>query len=153
MAQQKIYESVHEGHFTSDDVLGKDVIDSTGEFLGVVDKIYIDPNKVEIIGISIDKGFLKKGLEVGKDYIERIAAHAIFLRIKPHYQLKGKIVFDIKGEKIGKVADIILNNNKNELVSLLVKTTFKKINITANLIDKIGDNILLNIEKVNILNK
>ena len=49
---------------TSDDILGKEVIDAEGGFVGVVENVIIDPENVEIIGISIDNGLLKKGLLV-----------------------------------------------------------------------------------------
>ena len=54
---------------TSDDILGKDVIDADGKFIGVTEKVFIHPNNLDFIGIEVDKGFLRKGLSIGKDYI------------------------------------------------------------------------------------
>src|SRR3989344_8029989 len=91
---------------TTDDMLGKEVIDTAGAFLGVVDKVFIDPKKVSIMGISIDKGFLKKGFHLGKEYIREITPHAVFLNIRPSLTLKGLWVFDVQGRKLGKVIEV-----------------------------------------------
>lgn len=136
---------------TSDDVLGKEVIDVEGEFIGVAEKLHIDPTLVEIVGISIDKGFLKKGLIVGKDYIDRVTPHAIFLKISPSYKLKGMIVFDSEGKKIGNVIQIELNNSTNRVKNLLVRTgVSKKVFIDAGYIDRVGENIILNEKEENL---
>ena len=137
---------------TSDDVLGKEVIDSEGEFLGVVEMLHLDPNLVEVAGITIDKGFLKSGLVIGKDYIERIAPHAIFLKIRPFFKLKGMIVFDSLGEKIGVVSKAVLQENKNQIESLLVNVSSlgREVLIPADLIKSIGENVFLIAEKDNL---
>lgn len=134
---------------TSDDVLGKNVIDSEGEFIGVVEMLHLNPDMVEVVGITIDKGFLRKGLVIGKEYIERVAPHAVFLKIRPAFKLKGMIVFDEKGDEIGIVSKVVLHEHKNQIDALIVKSNaFKKeIPIQADLIKTIGDNVLLNIEK------
>lgn len=132
---------------TSDDIVGKDVIDSDGEFIGVVEMLHIDPLAVEVIGISIDKGFLKKGLVIGKDYIERVASHAVFLKIRPAYKLKGMQVFDSNGENIGIVVKVNLYEKKNELVSLVVRSFKKEIVIPSEVIKNVGFNVLLKDKK------
>ena len=132
----------------SDDILGKNVVDTEGEIIGVVEKIHIDPKKMELVGISVDKGIVKKGLAIGKDYINKVTDHAVLLNIKPSYQFRNMFVFDKYGIKVGKVADINLDGDKNDMTSLIVKTrVFKKEVINADLIDKIGHNIILKVEK------
>ena len=54
---------------TSDDILGKDIIDVDGKLIGVTEKVFIHPNSLDFIGIEVDKGFLRKGFSIGKDYI------------------------------------------------------------------------------------
>ena len=138
---------------TSEDLLGKEVIDLNGTFIGVVEKVLMDPNKLEFIGISIDKGFLKKGLTIGKSYISKVTPHAVFLRIKVSYNIKGKTVFDNEGHVIGKVYSIELHGNKNKIINIIVRRGLSdslfgtEIVIPAEYIKDIGENVMLNVSK------
>ena len=132
---------------TSDDLLGKDVIDKDGKFIGITEKVFIDPNTMDFLGIEVDKGFLKKGLSIGKSYIERIATHAVFLNIKVAFELRGMDVFSSIGERIGRVSDIELAGNKNEIKSIRVKTLGRDMTIQAGFIDRVGYGIFLNIRR------
>lgn len=135
---------------TSEDLLGKDVVDFNGTLVGVVEKVLIDPKSLDFVGISIDKGFLKKGLTLGKSYIEEIKEHAVFLRIKVSYDVKGKIVFDSLGRVVGKVSSVELYENMNRIVNLEVKTRFlfgKEILINSKYIKVIGEGVMLNVKK------
>lgn len=138
-------EELHDA-ITSDDVLGKDVIDAEGDFLGVVEMLHLDPNAVEVVGITIDKGFLRRGLVVGKDYIERVAPHAVFLKIRPAFKLKGMTVYDNQGEVIGIVVKPVLHGKKNQVEALVVRSSAlkKDLVIPAEYIRTIGYNVLLN---------
>lgn len=132
---------------TSDDILGKDVIDTNGEFIGITDKIYFDKKTVECLSISVDKGFLRKGFIIGKDYISRITKHAIFLNIQPVFSLKEMIVFDVNGTYIGEVMKVQLQESKNIVDSILVKTKLfkgtKTITIQSSDILNVHKNIVL----------
>ncbi len=137
---------------TSEDLLGKDVIDFDSTLIGVVEKVLIDPKTLDFVGISIDKGFLKKGLTVGRNYIEEIKEHAVFLKIRVSYEVKGKIVFDSEGKSIGRVSSLELYENMNKIVSLVVKKDNlffpgKEIKIPARYIKNIGDNVMLSVRK------
>lgn len=135
---------------TSEDLLGKEVIDFDGSFIGVVEKVLIDPYKLDFVGISIDKGFLRKGFTLGKGYIDKITPHAVFLKIKVSYDVKGKLVFDNDGELIGTVTSIDLYGSKNKIVNIIVKPRMfasKEIVIPASYIETIGDNVMLKINK------
>lgn len=137
---------------TSEDLLGKDVIDFDSTIIGVVEKVLIDPKTLEFVGISIDKGFLKKGLTIGRNYIEEIKEHAVFLKIRVSYEVKGKIVFDSEGKIVGKVASLELYENMNKIVNLIVKKEHlffpgKEILIPSRYIKSIGENVMLSIRK------
>mgnify|MGYP001571535972 CR=1 FL=1 len=133
---------------TSDDILGKQVIDAEGEFIGVVDIVHIHPTDLDFVGISIDKGFFQKGLIIGKNYIERITKHALFLKIRPIFDIKKMSVFDKEGVKIGSVAEVILVGNRNALKELVVSTgLLKSVTIPADLIDFVGENVFLKVTK------
>lgn len=142
---------------TSEDLLGKDVIDFDSAIIGVVEKVLIDPKTLDFVGISIDKGFLKKGITIGRNYIEEIKEHAVFLKIKVSYEVKGKKVFDSEGKIVGKVSSLELYENMNKIVSLIVKQDNlifpgKEILIPSRYIKAIGENVMLSIRKEDLKN-
>jgi sporulation protein YlmC with PRC-barrel domain len=158
MQQKSISGKAINKTITSEDILGKEVIDAEGAFIGVAEKIFIDPKSMDFIGISIDKGLIRSGLTVGKNYIDNIADHAIFLKIRVVYDIKGKFVFDKDGKKVGTVSSIDLCGKKNKIKNIYVKphsslfSFNEKIVISEDYIENIGDNVILNI-KINHLPK
>src|SRR3989338_2113745 len=130
---------------TSDDVLGKEVIDSDGRFIGITEKVFIHPTLLDFVGISVDKGFLKKGLSIGKDFIEKIGSQAVFLNISVAYEIKGMKVFDKNGKKLGKVSGIALKGSGNDIDAITLSRLTKKWIIPSKMIDKIGYNVILNV--------
>ena len=130
---------------TSDDVLGKDVIDVDGRFIGVVETVFIHPDKLDFVGISVDKGFLRKGFSIGKDLIARVGTHALFLKISVSYEIKGLKVFDKDGKELGKVSGIALLGTGNEIDAIDVSSSSGNLRINSKYIDKVGYNIILNI--------
>lgn len=150
MAQKSISGRDLSKTLTSEDLLGKEVIDVDGTFIGVIEKVLLEPSELEFVGISIDKGFLRRGLTVGKNYIDKITEHAVFLKIRVSYEVKGKLVFDKEGKVMGKVYSIELYENRNQIVSLIVRPSLlsrREIIIPANCIKEIGDNVMLNCSK------
>ena len=140
---------------TSEDILGKEVIDFDGTFIGVVEKVLIDPSEMDFVGISVDKGFLRKGVTIGRTYIDKIGEYAVFLKIRVSYEVKGKIVFDKDGFVVGKVSSLELYENKNEIVNLLVKPKMfiflgSELKIPSNYIREIGENVMLKVSKENL---
>ncbi|NOZ81400.1 MAG: PRC-barrel domain containing protein [DPANN group archaeon] len=138
-----------EGTITSDDVLGKDVIDPDGAFLGIIEKLHIDPRTLEIVGITIDKGFLKKGLFIGRGYIQKITKFAVFLSIRPAYDVKGMAVFDTQGKKVGTVREVILVGQQNRIRSLIVQSRIlrKHFIVPRDFIDTISRSVFLTCDK------
>jgi len=134
---------------TSDDILGKKVIDVEGAQLGIVDKMFLDKNLIEIVALSIDKGFLQKGLVIGKDYVAKVTEHAIFLNVKPAVGIKGLPVYDKLGVAIGSVSDVQLQDSKNKIQHLRVKSKkvigTDELKIERKLIDQIDKSVTLNI--------
>lgn len=137
---------------TSEDLLGKDVIDFDSTAIGVVEKVLIDPKTLDFVGISIDKGFLKKGITIGRNYIEEIKEHAVFLKIRVSYEVKGKFVFDSEGKMVGRVSSVDLYENMNKIVSLMVRKgsllfSGKQVVIPSRYIRTIGENVMLSVKK------
>lgn len=149
MQQKSVSGKVISKAITSEDVLGKDVIDSEGGFIGVAEKIFINPETLDLVGISIDKGVMTKAITIGKSYIQKITNHAIFLKIRVVYEIKGMFVFDKHGKKIGKVTSIDLHGSKNKIKRIYVKPNLfqDKISIPINYIKSTEENVLLNVSK------
>lgn len=142
------------GAITSEDVLGKDVIDMNGVYIGVSDKFYLDPKTMQVLGISVDKGFLRKGFVISTNYISEVTKHAVFLNMGPSTLLKGKLVFGINGARIGKVASVELSHDTNEVAALVVKTGFfgiTRVRISKEYIKSKDKNIFLNITKSELM--
>ena len=146
-----------EGTVTSDDILGKEVIDLDGRFIGITEKIFINPETLDFVGISVDKGFLRKGLSIGSKFIEKVASHAIFLKISLSNEIKGLKVFDKNGKNIGNVVGVNLIGSGNEIHAIEVASTIgsigvgKKLVILSKYIDKTNYNILLNVSKKEVM--
>ena len=133
---------------SSDDILGKEVFDAEGSSVGIVDIIHIDPIKLDFVGISVDEGFMRQGLVIGKGYIRRITKHAVFLNVMPAFATRGMLVFDKKGRYIGKVKDVVLWQNRNVIQQLFISNgLFKTQSISGDLIATVGQNILLKISR------
>lgn len=138
---------------TSEDVLGKRVIDAAGRFIGVSEKVLIDPNDLTLLGISIDKGVLYKSIVIGKGYVERVTQDAIFLKVPVAFEIKGMTVFDKEGEQMGTVKEITLYEMRNDIKEIKVKTSLFSdlLIIPAGAIDVIGTNVILKINKKELL--
>lgn len=134
---------------TSDDLLGKKVIDLEGKVVGIIEKVLIDSKNLEFIGIEVDKGFLKKGLSIGKSYIGKISENSVFLKIKVVFEIKGMTVFDEIGAKVGKITGVELWGEKNKIKKIYVKQGLikKDLAIPAEIIETIGQNVILKIKK------
>ncbi|MFP4403437.1 MAG: PRC-barrel domain-containing protein [Candidatus Woesearchaeota archaeon] len=137
---------------TSDDILGKDVIDSKGNLIGIITKLHIDKKKKKIIGMSIDTGFLKATLFVGINLIINFGIDTVFISHTPKTKYLGLLVFDRKGDYIGKIVNVAMIDENKEIDYLIVKTKFfKKITINNKNIKLIGRNIILNDLKKEII--
>ena len=130
-----------ESIITSDDILGKDVLDKSGDIIGVVQMIHIDKKSKQIIGITIDEGFLRPDLYIGINYIKKFGVDAIFLSIEPAQKFVGLKVFDSNGKERGKVTKVELARSK--VKSLKIKSGLKTIEISASKIKKIESSVLL----------
>ena len=104
---------------TCDDVLGKEVIDPKGEVLGISIKLHIDKELKELVGITIDQGFMKPELFVGIKYIKKFGKNAVFLNETPLIKIIGMDVITAEGNYIGVVKDIIFDD-KNRIKVLKI---------------------------------
>lgn len=132
---------------TSDDVLGKDVIDAVGNMIGVVTQIHIDKHTKKIIGISIDSGFMKPFVFVGIDLVTNFGVDAVYISRTPSSLYLGLTVFDMYGVTLGKIVDVIFDE-QNEVECIVVKYgVFGKVEIPKAYIKKIVRNAFLNLDR------
>ena len=153
MKNKSIFGKRLEGTITSDDILGKNVYDIKGGLVGVAEKVFLDSKTLDFIGIAVDKGMIKKGLTIGKGYIDHIAKHAIFLKIFIALNLKGMTVFDKEGRIIGIVKSVLLHGTRNSINKIIVSPGLisKNIFIDDKHIHTVGENVVLNITKEKLL--
>jgi sporulation protein YlmC with PRC-barrel domain len=130
---------------TSDDILGKDVIDNEGEIIGVSSKIHIDNRNKQIIGLTIDQGFMKPDLYVGLEYVETFGIDSIMLKTSPKSKVRGLNVLDNDGKKIGHVSNILSLGKTNRFRGIFVKKAplSKPFIIKSSDIKEIGYSVIL----------
>ena len=133
------------GIITSDDILGKDAIDTEGQIIGVVQQLRIDKHSKKIVGILIDQGFMKPDLFVGIDAIKNFGVDSVFLKRSPVSKIKGLDVYDSNGRKVGVVHEII--KGKSSISAILVKQGHlsKPFKIKSKFIKTIGFSVILKI--------
>lgn len=131
---------------TSDDILGKTALDPYGEPLGVVVKLHIDNDNKTITGITIDQGFVKPDLFVGLDHIRHFGVDAVLLNTIPYSRLHNLRVLSSKGEYLGTVKNINVENHKLASVTLAKRKGLAKaeeLEVKAAQIKEIGQTIIL----------
>jgi len=141
--------SVHHEIITSDDILGKDVVDTDGEIIGVVQQLRIDKKTKKMVGILIDQGFMKPDLYIGLSFVKNFGVDSIFLNQSPKPKIKGLDVYDKKGKKIGFVFDIEEDRKKDRISAIIIKRSQlgKSYKIKNRFIKNIGFNIILRVKE------
>ena len=127
---------------TSDDILGKEALDPEGEFIGIVMKLHIHRENKELVGITIDQGFMKPDLFVGLESIERFGIDALFINRITLKKYVGKSVITTDGRIIGEVINITEHKGRLEKIEI-VGTDKKKIEIPTSQIASLGTTVLL----------
>lgn len=128
---------------TTDDILGKEVVNSEGEVIGIVQKIHINKINKEILGITVDEGFMKPDLFIGVENIKLFGKDAVMLNRSSDLKYKGLSVFDKKGEFIGTVTEVIKSPKTGKIQEIFIKKGINSESIQAKEIKSIGVNVLL----------
>ncbi|MFW5990996.1 MAG: PRC-barrel domain-containing protein [Candidatus Nanoarchaeia archaeon] len=131
-----------QSHYGLKSLLGKKVISSKGVILGRVKDVGFTSKRV--LGIYVGKLFRK--YFVAMEYIDEFDGDAVMLRIEPVTILKGKLVFDKDGQKVGKVTEIKRASFANELSAVYVKKNIfrKPIKVSSDSLEIVEKNIILN---------
>jgi uncharacterized protein YrrD len=128
---------------TSDDILGKDVVDIDGEIIGIVQQLKIDKLNKKIVGILIDQGFMKPDLYISIDLVQNLGVDSIFLNKTPNPKIKGLDIYDKVGNKIGFVHDVQQSGDKISAIIMKKSLIGKSYLIKSKQIKTIGYNIIL----------
>jgi sporulation protein YlmC with PRC-barrel domain len=123
---------------TSDDILGKEAVDSEGEILGVVVKLHIDKTSKQLVGLTIDQGFMKPDLYVGINNIKQFGVDAVLLNRAPVDKFLGLHVITSEGYKVGVVKQVIKQGNS---VKVLIIDKDKEIPFSS--VKEIGASVVL----------
>lgn len=131
---------------TSDEVLGKYVIDDAGNSIGIITQLHIDKTNKNILGISIDPGFLKPQVFVGVRLISLFGIDAVYISRTPQSRYIGLTVFDNRGVVVGRVKSSVYENKA--LKSIEVRMGFfRKKEIDSSYIKRVKRNVILNVSK------
>lgn len=134
-----------EGLITSDDILGKDVIDAMGRYIGILSILHIKKDTKMLKGISIDTGFMKPTVYVGISMVTNLGIDAIYITYTPGSRYLDLKVFDKDGAYVGKV--IKTEYEGNDVKNIVMRAGFRKLNLDVKRINVLGRNIILNIKK------
>jgi len=128
---------------TTDDILGKEVVNSEGEVIGIAQKIHVHKYNKEILGVTVDGGFMKPDLFVGLDNIKLFGVDAIMLNNSSDLKYKGLSVFDKDGTLVGHVSEVIKAPKTGRIQEIIIKKGLSHESIPAKEIKYIGVNVLL----------
>ncbi|MFW6013731.1 MAG: hypothetical protein ACOCQG_01020 [Candidatus Nanoarchaeia archaeon] len=138
-------DDLFKGLITSDDVLGKDVIDSMGRYIGILSVLHIKKDTKALKGISIDTGFMKPSVYVGINKIMNLGIDAIYIKYTPGSRYLDLKVFDKKGGYVGKV---IKTDYEGTIVKrIILRSGFHKLVLDVDHISVLGRNIIIDITK------
>lgn len=128
---------------TSDQILGKEVVNSEGDIIGIVERLHIHKTQKQIIGLTIDEGFMKPNLFIGIENIKLFGVDTIFLNTTPSIKFKGLKVFNKQGELVGTVQEVVSTPRSSKIKEIIIKHKFKTETIAAKAIKSIGVNVIL----------
>ena len=133
-----------QGYERIKNLLGKKVIAKNGEVVGKVKDVAIE--NYDIKGVFCCKWFDR--VYIDKSNFETFSAEAIILKINPVTLLKGKIVFDSAGRRVGTVKHVNRDDTSNSIKSLTVRTKIykPKLEIKPSQISIMKKNIILKTE-------
>ena len=137
-------EAIDPNQHTADEFCGKKVTDREGIQYGKIKHIHINPNTLEVSGITVHEGF-HRDYFLSRDYIDKITEESVLLGTPPIR--KDVPVVDIDGHKIGKIKKLNRNQDTNELESIEVSglvhsKTFPKAEIWG-----VGEKVILRLAK------
>ena len=126
---------------TSDDILGKDVLDPDGDALGVVSKLHVDEDTYGVVGLTVDQGFGSPSLYIGIDNVDRVGVDAVLLSKRPLTNVDGKEVYTRDGSYLGRVADVEAVDDAEE--ALVIEDGTSKRTVSKHRVVEKGDVVIV----------
>jgi sporulation protein YlmC with PRC-barrel domain len=129
-------------------ILGRKVLAKNGEKIGDVAGLYIDPKKLTIEGIRVDKGVFKFDHYIGNNYIETVSDKGVILNITPLDEFVGKKAIDSAGKELGKIKQIKRIGPTNEPLSFVISRGIGKddLVIKEDQVKEMGEAVMLNVK-------
>lgn len=129
-------------HYKLKEILGRKVISHKGLVIGRVSDVGFTRKRV--LGFYVS-GIFKKYF-VSMNYVDAFSGESLMLTIDPVTNIKGKLVFDKEGKKLGKVVEIKRPSFENKITEIYVKKNIftKPIAINVNDLDVVDKNVILN---------
>jgi len=126
------------------DLVGISVLTVSGEVLGRVKEVRLNPTSAVLEGVIVNRGLFRTLCYMCKRYIERITRDAVLLNIEPVLLYVGRQVVSSDGKVFGNVREVRRVHQTNEIESLLVKRTFfRKATIPFSQVKKLGTSIII----------
>lgn len=107
-------------------LINKHVISKSGTVVGHVTQLRLHPTELNLEGIVVSRGWGKKKVYFGKNYISRASHSGVFLTIDPSLLLVGRKVLQSTGKHIGVVKSITRKANTNELSAIIIGAFLKQ---------------------------
>lgn len=124
-------------------IVGKRVISKSGDVVGRVMQLRIDPDKRTLEGVVVRRKLFRT-LYICMSYVTRITDKALMLAIDPAALFKGRAVVSSDGKKFGTVAMLERAGETNEVVRVIVRRhLYKKIAIPKESFSRFGTSLIL----------
>jgi len=123
-------------------LIGKRVLSKSGDVIGRVVQLRINPDKRTLEGVVVRR--LAKKIYLCMSYVTRITEEALMLGIDPVVLFKGRAVVTSDGKKFGVVYDLERIQQTNEITHVhLRRHLYKKLSIPKEDFTRFGTSLIL----------
>ncbi len=124
-------------------LVGKRVLSKSGDVIGRVMQLRIDPDKRTLEGVVVRRKLFLT-LYICMSYVTRVTDKALMLGIDPAALFKGRAVVSSDGKKFGTVAVLERAGETNEVVRVVVRRhLYKKLAIPKEDFSRFGTSLIL----------
>lgn len=122
--------------------IGRRVISKSGDYAGKVFDIAVDRGRVAAF-------LVRRGISmawIGSEFVADSSRKSVMLSIDPATMLRGKVVFDSDGRRVGKVKMVVRKGLTNSIESIAVKRKFysRAVRFKKSDIEVMKKNVILN---------
>lgn len=124
-------------------LLGKRVLSKSGDIIGRVWQLRIDPNKRTLEGVVLRRKVFRK-IYICMSYVTRITDKALMLGIDPAALFRGRTIVSADGKKFGTAIALERMQETNEVVRVLVRRhLYKKLVVPKEDFSRFGTSLIL----------